>query len=512
MLKLSQLIDQISEEFQTAATHGYPENKNINRVEILSPYTVYDKDTLYICQDGALLADRTFLAALPKDCTKYFVLGSLPDVSPFSGVRLDKKIDSRQLFQKLNAFLKYEDFIEMRVAALYHCLYEGRGLSGIITKAEQFLNYPVSVCDASYNFIETSPLMKEMPYGIEQDDSRAYLANSEIESLKRHKVVDKIYATNGAFDIVTPDHPDNHWIFAAIRIQKVMTGYIAVCTGKTPPGDYELRIAATLADICAIEMQKHDFFLTRTGLKYENFLVDLLEGKFHDANLIHSRMELLDKRIHSYFCLLVFSCTEPHDSNVFHSTQISGLRTHFKDSMSIVYRDAVVFFLNETKPIFFSDALFAPVLEIAARNHMKVGVSQPFRDILKTVDYYKQAVEAVRLGIAYLPQETLYFSDRLTPYSLFCDTTREKLETHIHYMVFLLQEYDREYHTEFVTTLRAYLAHGRSATKTAEALHIHRSTFFYRVKKMEELLNISITDSKLLFLFELSFAIWDYLT
>ena len=45
-----------------------------------------------------------------------------------------------------------------------------------------------------------------------------------------------------------------------------------------------------------------------------------------------------------------------------------------------------------------------------------------------------------------------------------------------------------------------------------DSADIHRSTFFYRIKKIEDLLEISITDSKLLFLYELSFKIWDYLS
>lgn len=511
MLKLNQIIAQLVEEFQTVVIKDYPDEKNINRVEVLSPYTVFDKDTLYLCQDPDLLAQDGFINPLPKDCSKYYVLTGLKNDSPFSMIRISKKISSRQLFLKLNAFLKYEDLLEKQVAELYHCLYEGLGLNGIVTKAEQFLNFPISVCDSSYNMIETSPLMKKMPYGMEQNKSHVYLNNSEIESLKRYKVIDKIYATDSAFSIVTPDHPDNHWIFAAIRIQKVMTGFVAICTGKQAPDDYELRIASTLSDICAIEMQKHEFFLTRTGLKYENFLFDLLEGKFNDVNLVHSRMELLDKKINDYFCLLVFSCTEPHDSKIFNNTHISALRRHFKDSMSVVYQDRVVFFLNQTEPVLFTENFFAPVAEVASLNHMNVGISQPFRDILKTKDFYRQAADTIYLGLKYLPGETLYFADRLTPYALFSGNSYEKLSASIHYMIYLLQEYDREFHTEFLLTLRSYLENDRNATKTAEALHIHRSTFFYRVKKIEELLHISITDSRQLLLFELSFAIWDYL-
>ena len=97
------------------------------------------------------------------------------------------------------------------------------------------------------------------------------------------------------------------------------------------------------------------------------------------------------------------------------------------------------------------------------------------------------------------------------PEYLFSKCNYQELEVGIHYHIFQLQDYDKTYHTDFVETLRAYLDHDRNAAKTAEYLHIHRSTFFYRVKKIEELLEISISDSHLLFLYELSFKIWDYL-
>ena len=75
-----------------------------------------------------------------------------------------------------------------------------------------------------------------------------------------------------------------------------------------------------------------------------------------------------------------------------------------------------------------------------------------------------------------------------------------------------MQEHDERYNTDFIETLRTYLECDRSAAKAAEKLHLHRSTFFYRIKKLEELLNVDLNDSKLLFLYELSFKIWDYLS
>ena len=194
--------------------------------------------------------------------------------------------------------------------------------------------------------------------------------------------------------------------------------------------------------------------------------------------MISSRLELLDRRFCKFFCIAVLSCMEPHDSNLFNKQQMNALRAAYPNSMSVVYRDAVVLFLNQEDPI---------------------NLSQDFTRKLAEFSTLTQ------------PDRLLHYATELLPQYLFRSSSYTGLEIGIHYHIRFLQGYDNDYHTEFITTLRAYLQNDRNATRTAEALHIHRSTFFYRIKKIEELLDISITDSHLLFLYELSFLIWDYL-
>ena len=57
-----------------------------------------------------------------------------------------------------------------------------------------------------------------------------------------------------------------------------------------------LRLITAFSDICAIEMQKHEFFVQKTGLQYETFLTELLEGRFNDVNIIEARLKLLNRR------------------------------------------------------------------------------------------------------------------------------------------------------------------------------------------------------------------------
>ena len=510
MVSARSVIQHIVETFQLIVIDSYEEKRMINRVDILGPDVIFDSGTLYIAPGK----DRPDIRPPESHCTYLLLTSDSSENScGFSPIRISQMPDPRTLFTAINNFLKQESITETHITQLYHALYYGHGLKDIVTKAEEFLHHPISICDASYNIIEKSPMMDHMPYGIERNETRTFLTGSEIESLKRLRIENKIYESRRAFFSRTADHPDTNWIFCAIRIQNVMAGYVAVCLeSNIEATDYDLRITTVLADICAIEMQKHDLFVTRSGMKYENFLVDLLEGRFHDVNLISSRLELLDRKFCQFFCLVVFMCTEPHDSNLFNKRQMSTLRTVYPNSMSVVYQDMIVLFLNQDTPILLNEKFTEPLKNFAGLNHMKAGISQPFTDILKIKTFYEQALRTLELGDSARSTDILYFSSELLPEYLFASADYTGLEVGIHHHLKQLMDHDRKNHTEFILTLRSYLDNNRNAAKTAEHLHIHRSTFFYRVKKIEELLDISLTDSHLLFLYELSFKIWDYLS
>ncbi len=503
MMRLKEIVEKIVEHFQLIVIEEYDTQLLIHRAEILSAQTVFEEHVLYLCD--------TALPVLPPATMHCWLITAEANVAPFCPLRITRPVPAAALYCQINQLLGLTSLIESQSNQLYHALYRGKGLKSVVTLAEEFFGYPISICDASYNMIETSPLMEHMEYGLSHSSSRVYLADDEVESLKRNQVVEQIYRSPHAFGVRTVDHPDNQWIFCAIRIQNVMTGYVAVCMGDTDATEYILRMTTILADVCAIEMQKHDFFITRTGMKYENFLIDLLEGHFSDVNLISSRLELLDRRFCRFFCLIVLSCMEPHDSDLFNKQQMTALRAAYPNSMSVVYQDAIVLFLNQNEPIRLSEDFTAKLLSFSRLNHMKAGISQPFADILKIRAYYLQAVNTLTLGEDANPEEILHFAADLLPQYLFQQADPTGLSVGIHHHIYHLTGYDQEYHTEFIPTLRAYLANDRNATKAAAALHIHRSTFFYRIKKIEELLDISLTDSHLLFLYELSFLIWDYL-
>lgn len=491
MVTLGRVGDYLKECCGISLDMTFDRQAEICQVELLGDHTVFRTETLYLRPEG-------MTPPAVEDGILILPVGEIPP---------------EQMYRAVRELLDGEARLSDQINRMYRMLSVTGGLKAVIEAAEDYLHYPISVLDSSYNMMEVSPQMRKMEYGLKVVQSRVVLDEAEIESLKRLEIEKKIYENEQAFVVDTIDHPDSRWIFCAIRLQNVVAGYVAVCLpAGVEPTDWDLRFTTALAGVCSVEMQKHEFFVTRTGMKYENFLVELLEGRFDDVNLISGRLELLDRKFCKFFCIAVLRCSEPHNSDLFNKSQMSTLRRVYPNSMSVVYRDAIVLFLNQDEPILLSEEFTAPLQEFAQRNRMKVGLSQPFRDILKINAYYQQTLNVLGIGELHDPAETIYQATELLPQYLFANTPYTGLEVGIHHHIFQLRDYDERYHTDFIHTLQTYLECDRNAAKAAEKLHLHRSTFFYRMKKLEELLDVSLTDSKLLFLYELSFKIWDYLS
>ena len=510
MVKMKELIKAIINKFQIISVNDYPAEREILRVDLLDEHTLLDERTLYLCMDPDSLEWSSFHHYPKAVLQKQLLLTSSQTNYPFISVHVNQMPDILTLFQFINQFLADASTLATQIARLYNCLYQGQGLRAVINMAQDFFQAPVSICDVSYHFIasSTDPVSDPNKSGT----SRAYLETEEIESMKYFQVVNRIYNEPNAFFISTPDHPDSSWIFCAVRIHHVIAGYIAIrFSSSTVATPHELQLATALSDVCSIELQRQDSFLTKTGLSYENFLIDLIEGKFTDSNVIRSRIEVLDRKFCKYYCIVSMVCTRPHNSEIFTHRQMDNLRKLYPNSMSVVYQDKIILFINQDNPIVYSENLTSPLAEFAALNKMKVGMSQPFSDIVQIPDFYKQAVDSIKYGERLHPDHFIYYSQEYCAQYLFDKCSYRELENYIHHHIRYLSNYDETYHTELIATIRSFLLCNRNATKTAEYLHIHRSTLFYRIKKIEELLDASMNDSHLLFSYELSFAIWDYL-
>ena len=84
------------------------------------------------------------------------------------------------------------------------------------------------------------------------------------------------------------------------------------------------------------------------------------------------------------------------------------------------------------------------------------------------------------------------------------------LSVFCHPKLYSLMDYDTEHRTTFTNSLYSYLKHSRNITETADALHVHRNSMIYHLKRIEEILGFSLSDSDTLLHIELSFRFMEY--
>lgn len=131
-------------------------------------------------------------------------------------------------------------------------------------------------------------------------------------------------------------------------------------------------------------------------------------------------------------------------------------------------------------------------------NLLIAGISCPFSDFFDLDFYIREAEIALKLGQKKNPSFWIYeFGDYRLEYMV--GKLTEELPVHdlCHQALVILKEYDRSQpDSHLVLTLYEYIKCRFNAAEAAEKLHIHRTTFFYRLRRIQELTDIHLEDWK----------------
>lgn len=72
-----------------------------------------------------------------------------------------------------------------------------------------------------------------------------------------------------------------------------------------------------------------------------------------------------------------------------------------------------------------------------------------------------------------------------------------------------LMEYDQQRNHNYTQTLRLYLRNDRNIAKTIREAYMHRSTFLYQIKRIQEILKMDLDDPEVRLLLLMAFHILD---
>lgn len=199
------------------------------------------------------------------------------------------------------------------------------------------------------------------------------------------------------------------------------------------------------------------------------------------------------KRTDSYLCLCGL-CAESdrHKGLLIHGAV--SLTTLNENQLTVLEDQTVIQVINLRKAGLTQEELIKRLRLIIANSPLYIGISDPFSHFDKVHIYYRQALAAVK-HIMNKPDIRIGLFEQLLPEMLLEKMFEDEepqyfLTRHLRRLI----DYDSEKNTEFLNTLKAYLAHNKSAARVQELLHISRATCIYRIRRIEEISGMDLDD------------------
>jgi sugar diacid utilization regulator len=207
---------------------------------------------------------------------------------------------------------------------------------------------------------------------------------------------------------------------------------------------------------------------------------------------------------HSYMCMIL-QITYLNQKQLSTKAICSFLKKQFEASVSFLYHDEIVLFVDLTKQNMTLEEVSASLVFFIRDSYLKAGYSRSMQGHMNLRRQYVQASVALDVGSRRKPYLWIHHFNQVALMYLLEQSTRRLPGTMTcHEGLLRLKEHDRKNHTEYVPTLKAYLEVHLHATQAAQQLFIHRSTFLYRLEKIREILQSDLTDPEEIFYLEFS--------
>lgn len=167
----------------------------------------------------------------------------------------------------------------------------------------------------------------------------------------------------------------------------------------------------------------------------------------------------------------------------------NALERIFPDGFSFIFKSYIGILVTD-----ISEDQRQKLEELTMRENISIGISWSFNDIFQFKRHFYQSVNCIKYNQNFYDNKEVHdYSDFSFYDMLLAITDKQSLKDYCHPALKLLFDYDQD----FYNTLRMYLECNKNVNETAKNLFIHRNTLNYRIKRIKELTNLDLDNSKI---------------
>ena len=380
----------------------------------------------------------------------------------------------------LNDLMRIFDFYNAWEAALWEAA-SRKSFQEVIDIGNTVLNNPIMISDMRGNVLAMSSAFVNEDLSVYWNESR-----------ERHLVPDAISGapllTESGEVATWTDTPEiyimpdgSRTIGAYLTVDGERVAGIGIWGRNRPITESDVHLTRILYDalVSALDAQKLSLPLHSSAA----FLTDLLSGAQYDDE----SMEALSARYPPPWRLIRIDHPLRRDEIHQHNL-LQRFWSAKYPCVPFFYEDAIVVLASSGEALALVDAVF-PAQQ---RLYSQICISLPFHDLKKIRMLYEQN-RFIRQRAAQTPGlyrgEDYALAQLL---SLFGEN--EQALALRHPALSKLKQYDAAKHSDLYETLYQYLLHGRSIQAAAEAMHVHRNTFIYRLERAREITDFDAED------------------
>ncbi len=413
-----------------------------------------------------------------------------------------------ELLSICSEYLMYHTRIEDGCARLSGALISGKGLNHIISVASQVLHNPIILADQSFKILacsDTDNFSDPFLQSIVQD---GYYPESYIKKTVRRKSV-----ISSSVEVTPPITSEAfspmRYMTMDLMVKSKYVGFTTVVE-ETPFKEGDSMMFSYLCRILVTELRDTNPLAYGSMRDCDYILMELLEGKLNghrlEARLSQSGLNFLEpKRV------LVIRQRENDFIQPKYGYFIDEYQAKLRQCPCVLFMNSIVCLINNS---FLETCMVGveAIVNLLNYSNFVCGISGEVTDPRRLPGHYDNASMAITLG------ETMKYAGPFYDYGRYCFFHMLSLiGPGVNLAEFCdpkytaLLKYDEENNTCYSETLCTYLEYGHSSLRTADAMHVHRNTIIYRLKRLEEQFGFHLDNSDELFSIHMSLKILLYL-
>ena len=394
----------------------------------------------------------------------------------------------------------------LRLAPLVKGVFRNAEMPEIMSEVELVIGRPVMVIDMGFKIIDTSPSINDA-YKL-YDHNNFFLAENFIDKIKSNHLYLNLHRRDFSATLITLNSREK-FIVASIKTNSNDVMMLIVLEDDLPFDKEDYVLIKKICSILAVQYQKEGLAYFSHMAMPNHIIFALLNGE-------NVSREEFQQRVNSFkwtsyervYFMIIDTEKKDVDFRPRHSSILRSMLSFIDEHHCFTYKNIIIGFLGPEQFESLHHENHASFTKFLEANEIICAISQSYTDIMESRKYYLATLNLIRCMRKYNLREAFFPDSRLFLLHEFV-TKSYDVEFFYHHTVLELAHYDAEHNTNFLTTLETYLNYKSNPDTAAQKLFVHKSTLFYRVKKIREITGFNVDDADEITQFLFSMRLWN---